>query len=395
MSEKHKQVALMLIKERKKLCERLLVAEHRSNQAVKVIETEKVKSKSMAEGLVQESKKSLKMESALEKQLSEFDVEREQLRGRLGREENKNRELVAEVQQLKKQLEMMQKQLSLTTGRPEGPQSIEIRSTGVAPRGSPVGGISQANKTPKGYKTTPPTTPPENRRVPGAGAVAPPSPHYESPERDLPQTPPASGGDTMVRRAVMHLPKGSAAVSSPRSSHTGTEKQIPVSVKPEASPRINISSSGTQVVQASPGTTVFTTPQGTKISLNYGSSPNAQRKPNQQVSRGTSPPVPPNKPMYVPQGTPRNNGTRPGSARTDTASPPTSGATTKPQVPTKFGITISKDKITISNPEGPQDIRQIQSGSKNITLNPGQGGGIVSGGGDGPSRKSQVCLNYK
>ena len=43
----------------------------------------------MAEGLEEESKKSLQMEAELEKQLADFDTERQQMRGQLTKKEER------------------------------------------------------------------------------------------------------------------------------------------------------------------------------------------------------------------------------------------------------------------------------------------------------------------
>jgi hypothetical protein len=59
----------------------------------------------------------------MERQCSDFDVEREQLKGRLAKEEAKNLEFQAEIESLKKQLETLQYR------HKDSIQSIEIRST--------------------------------------------------------------------------------------------------------------------------------------------------------------------------------------------------------------------------------------------------------------------------
>lgn len=50
---------------------------------------EKGRIDSMAEGLEEESKKSLQMEAELEKQLAQFDTERQQLRSAVAKEEKR------------------------------------------------------------------------------------------------------------------------------------------------------------------------------------------------------------------------------------------------------------------------------------------------------------------
>lgn len=129
-SAKHKQVALMLIKERKKLVEKYMQEKYKAEQAEKTLIDERNKAMNMAEGLVQESKKSLKMEATMERQASEFDLEREQLRNKLLREENKTKDLQAQIENLTWQLENLQKQKS---GLKEPVHSVEIKSTVQSP----------------------------------------------------------------------------------------------------------------------------------------------------------------------------------------------------------------------------------------------------------------------
>jgi hypothetical protein len=138
---------------------------------------------------------------------------------------------------------------------------------------------------------------------------------------------------------------------------------------------------------------VFTTPSGTRISLNVGPpSSNLPRKTS-PVGRGTPPPVPPNKPAYVPQAAPRKDiVARPSSARSD----PGSG-TGKPQPPTKFGITISKDKITISSPDSPnENTRQMGGAHQRPLMATGQAATTAVASGDGPAvrKPSQVIRVY-
>ena len=157
-SIKHKQVAVMLIKEQKKLIEKLVKDRQKINKYEEQLREEKDKTTNVVEGLVQESKKSLKMEAAMEKQLSDFDVEREQLRGRLAKEESKNRDLSCQVESLQHQLDLMQKQLMLEkTGTKDAFQSIEIKSSATPGRApaEKYGGSSLAVVSPTLGKTVP------------------------------------------------------------------------------------------------------------------------------------------------------------------------------------------------------------------------------------------------
>lgn len=88
----------------------------------------KSKIQNMAEGLAEESKKSLKMEAAIEKQNSKFDAEREALKIRLQEEEKQTNMLRAEVAQLLKQVEALHQQQQIRNSG-SSPSNIQIRSS--------------------------------------------------------------------------------------------------------------------------------------------------------------------------------------------------------------------------------------------------------------------------
>ena len=131
-SGKHKQVALMLIKERKKLVEKYVAEKQNAEELEKLLNDERTKAMNMAEGLVQESKKSLKMEATMERQLSEFDLEREQMKNKLLREENRNKDLQAQIESLKQQLENLPKQVGKSPK--DSYHSVEIKSQITSPQ---------------------------------------------------------------------------------------------------------------------------------------------------------------------------------------------------------------------------------------------------------------------
>ncbi|XP_078595370.1 cortactin-binding protein 2-like isoform X1 [Branchiostoma floridae x Branchiostoma japonicum] len=133
----HQQIGVLLAKERKRLASKLIQERQQLKDAHQGLQDEKDKVRNMAEGLVQESKKSLKMEAEMEKQISEFDIEREQLRSKLSREEAKNRDLQTEVDEYRKQLEDMRKSLLKgATGDTVKPRAI-MRSAGTQTENPP------------------------------------------------------------------------------------------------------------------------------------------------------------------------------------------------------------------------------------------------------------------
>lgn len=72
------------------------------------LEKERSKVNQMEEELAAKKKRGLQMEAQVEKQLSEFDIEREQLRAKLNREENRTKALKEEVENLKKTLKELE-----------------------------------------------------------------------------------------------------------------------------------------------------------------------------------------------------------------------------------------------------------------------------------------------
>ena len=338
------------------------------------------------------------MEAAMERQLSEFDIEREQSRAKLNREEKRSRGLEAEVEQLHQQIELITRQLG-PEKRLDGPQSIEIKSTQRPSSAREVSTHKVPLCGPKVYRNTPPNTPPEVRRIPVVSM-------NDSPERDTmcnhlgTKHAGASGDSTGVKRAIMQFNSTSPTKQGER---TITDKPIPAEKPSDLTSRV-VSSGGAVFTSQSGGTTVFTTPSGTRISLNVGpqaasggtSSGGVPRKTS-PIARGTPPPVPPNKPAYIPQAVTRKDLVRPSSAGSPRTDIPVIG---KPAPPTKFGITISKDKITISSPEGHNSSEGTGSlrpvtvgGSTQRAVLGSHHQGTPPPGTD--RKPSQVCLNIK
>ncbi len=364
---KHKQVAIMLIKERKRLMDKMLEMQHKNVQLEHSLRDERTRQMGSMDGGL--------LEAALEKQLSEFDIEREQFKARLSREEGQSAEYKAELEHLRQQVDMLQKQLG-SDRRGDGPQSIEIKSM---TRTSKDSGQSQLppSKVPQPtskFKGTPPSTPPETRR---SMQEAPDWNTNLSHPTHHPPLLKTGAVDSNIKRAMQQF--GDTHGTGGKGSRTAGDKPVPADKPADlATSRINVIGPGGAVLSTpSAGTTVFTTPSGTRISLNVGpsSSSNLPRKP---AGRGAPPPVPPNKPTYVPPSAPGKSGVRLGA----TTTPPG-----KPQPPNKYGITISKDKISISHPENPNDSTRPLSGQRPV-LSMGQDGTPVR-------KPSQVCGHSK
>lgn len=103
ISQKHKEVALGLIREKKELFEKLLLFQERNTFLEKQVQNwGDSKDKSLGVLTHETSKLAQKMEAAMEKQLSDFDIERERLSGKLNKEMEKNSRLLEEIESLKR-----------------------------------------------------------------------------------------------------------------------------------------------------------------------------------------------------------------------------------------------------------------------------------------------------
>ncbi|XP_072915625.1 cortactin-binding protein 2 isoform X2 [Hemitrygon akajei] len=103
---KNKQLVMMLVKECKQLAGRVVDESQALAEITKTLEDVQKRSSELEEELMNEKKKCVLMEAKMEKQLSEFDIEREQLRAKLNREENRTKDLRLEVENFKKMIEL-------------------------------------------------------------------------------------------------------------------------------------------------------------------------------------------------------------------------------------------------------------------------------------------------
>jgi hypothetical protein len=271
----------------------------------------------MAEGLATESQKAHQMEANLEKTLSDFDTERERLKLKLSREENKNKELSIEVEKLKYQIELLQKHTGQDRLLQDGPKSIEIKtnisSNGSSPImsdrvASPTLNTSPRSQVGKGYKS--PTSLGAATNVPVVHVRNSPVGAESAPLSQKPHVDPSSP----VKRALKSFDSPSRVTEQTANRNTSesfqserpTTKPIPAEKPPELQ-ATKLSQPGSSVLSMSGGTTVFTTPSGTRISLNVGPSnafsSGGSARPVTQHSKANPPPVPPNKPQGYIKGT--------------------------------------------------------------------------------------------
>jgi hypothetical protein len=109
---RQKQIVLVLLSDRKKLHKLYLEEKKRSEDLAQLLQEEKTKMETMAVGLEEESKRSLAMEAELEKHLSQFGSERQQLRDKLVADERRTRDLEEALRKARADVEHFKKQLA-------------------------------------------------------------------------------------------------------------------------------------------------------------------------------------------------------------------------------------------------------------------------------------------
>lgn len=86
---RQKQIVLLLLAERKKIITKYIEERKRSEDLAQILSEEKARVDTIAEGLEEESKKSLRMEAELEKQMQAYNAERKLLDSTLAKEEKR------------------------------------------------------------------------------------------------------------------------------------------------------------------------------------------------------------------------------------------------------------------------------------------------------------------
>ncbi|KAG8234441.1 hypothetical protein J437_LFUL014187 [Ladona fulva] len=109
--ERKKHIVLLLLAERKKIITKYIEESKRSEDLAQILTEEKGRVDTMAEGLEEESKKSLHFEAELEKHLAQCDTEQQKLKAALSKEEKRVKELESELDKTKEEVESLKKQL--------------------------------------------------------------------------------------------------------------------------------------------------------------------------------------------------------------------------------------------------------------------------------------------
>ena len=371
---------------------------------------EKSRMQNIAEGLALESKKSLKMEAALDKQNIQFDSERDVLKNRLKEEEKQTSSLKSEVSRLSQQVEMLQKQLlsfSRSSSPSIPPNSAQPHSSSSPPHSTnpafagKAGSIPQVvastaqsvssnpnNFSSQSYSIQPsaPNTV-QTGRAAGSGASLAPSrgsgsktPAYSkstpkvvdggrigsgSPEREVIYKEGLTPSNTVstITRRISSPNSGSGVSREVRMSPVGAP--IPSSQSAGVVERVDLDVGiGSKVVNVTPGTSTTVTHTGGRISFHVGGA-QGQQAPQSPVSqgrkhanyspmsgplnRGVPPPIPPNKPNFAPPHT--GNANKP--------SPPAKGSVVTAQGVVKDGSHYSNTQVK-AHPPGLVQQRAVQ-----------------------------------
>ncbi|GIY56403.1 hypothetical protein CEXT_667701 [Caerostris extrusa] len=317
---RQKQIVLLLLAERKRLIFRYAEEKQKCDRLSQILCDEKGRIADMVDGLEEESKKSLQMEAELERQLCEFEIEREQFKADICSLESKNNELTLEVQRLQEELESQKlsasSNLSSQSQLGEGVRSTIVTMVStppiravptISPTVSPPRGVARAVCPKTGPAPATPAKPPG--LIPQAPAkIAPSKPVYsssnavlsplcspplatsglKSSSKPVKPSSPASLVSPSVLESIGSLlqvvPPGPQYAESPMSPPEG-EKVISDSTSSNAK--------GYGTVKVS--TSVPVHKAGTAAALNIANS----KKPG--IGRGAPPPIPPNKPVLPPQ----------------------------------------------------------------------------------------------
>lgn len=321
--ERHrqKQIVLLLLAERKRLIFRYAEEKQKCDRLSQILCDEKGRIADMVDGLEEESKKSLQMEAELERQLCEFEVEREQYKAEMTELEAKNNELSLEVQRLQEELESLQKQLANSSLSSQTQLGEGVRSTivtmvstppiravpTISPTVSPPRGVARAVSPKVGPAPATPAKPPglipqaPGKICPTAG-TKPAAPSFPSNSVSPLCSPPLVAPQN-IKKPVK--PGSPAPVTSPSvPEDVGTLLQV-AAASPQYSENALSPSDGEKIItgdlNSQTNSKIYS---GIKVSTavpvhkpaiaTAPSAPNAKKLP---LGRGAPPPIPPNKPV--------------------------------------------------------------------------------------------------
>ncbi|XP_057341740.1 CTTNBP2 N-terminal-like protein isoform X1 [Microplitis mediator] len=330
---RQKQIVLLLLAERKKIIMKYIEERKRSEDLAQILSEEKVRIDSMAEGLEEESKKSLQMEAEVEKQQAQFDMERQQYRQALAKAEKRNKELEADLEGLKTEVESwkngatmrsVRTPLGVTpppppakpanlaaipTLRPSGSAAQSLKGSAVLGTGTPMvsSKVVQPTATVSSVPVSGPTTgiarsvtPRQVMRGVTYGAAVPATPITNV----TTGTSNVSLANTNVT-TISSVCTTTTVTTAPTNINATTAPPIPGGVESTASePQTTDKRTLTSAVPVLTSSSSSSSPSPSPSSTTALSSPGAgqltgTKKP--LIPRGIPPPVPPNKPVVPPK----------------------------------------------------------------------------------------------
>lgn len=303
---RQKQIVLLLLAERKKLIMKYVEERKRSEDLAQIVSEEKVQMNAMADGLEEESKKSLQMEAELEKHMAQFDLERQHMKQQLIREQRRISELESELEKSKSELLSANKQLaeahqvamfqaSVNTPRPGTVGTIIHKPVPQAPaggmKGVPWSGHSDGEAT--GQTGSP--------MLSSVAKVVQPTATVSS----VPVCAPTTG----IARSVSPGQSARTSLFSPSSAATPPildGEQANTAPRPSHAPapgaKLYATSAGGKLTFHVSAAAAAAAEAAAAASENSASAGQPQPPPKKtSLGRGVPPPVPPNKPVVPPK----------------------------------------------------------------------------------------------
>lgn len=263
--EKNKHIVMMLVRECKQLATRVVEESQRFDELQARLEEEGRASGRLQEELTTERQRSQQMEAKMEKQLSEFDTEREQLRARLGREEAESLSLRQQVEQLRTEQGDGKDAAAAAAPEPKTLASVSVTTEPVSSR------------TASCQTDLPPAEAELPKKSPLTIPVKPTPANYVG--LSLPKTP---------GRGIVHSSSGGLA-----QAENGSEGQVPHGLPSGVSPRVQAARYKFQ--EQDQNGTASQSPPARDLSPtnrdNFAAKQQARHTVTQVLSRFTSPPA--------------------------------------------------------------------------------------------------------
>ncbi|KAF7271988.1 hypothetical protein GWI33_015193 [Rhynchophorus ferrugineus] len=246
---RQKQIVLLLLAERKKIIVKYIEERKRSEDLAQILSEEKARIDTMAEGLEEESKKSLQMEAELEKQAHDFESERKHFKSQLAAKEQRILEIETEINRLRAECDAIRNRIQLSDNGTAMISSVAkvVQPTATVssvPVSGPTTGIAQSVTPGQALRqavvSTSPSTIATSSKL-GGGTATPDTstirpvpksafhPHMpQQHQQTAPQTPPKKG--TVARGVPPPIPPNKPVIPSKaaitrRTDNTESEKK--------------------------------------------------------------------------------------------------------------------------------------------------------------------------